>query len=341
MIQVGVGAWGGSWASEVTASPHWDLVAIADLDETRLAAVADKVGLDAGRRFPSLSAALGDVEAEAVLIAAPPQAHAPLALEALEAGVHCLVEKPLAPSVGEAYELVKRAEESAHELMASQNYRFGRGYRTVQGLVRDGAIGRVEAIEVDFRRSPLFRGFRLEMEEPLLVDMAVHHLDQARGLLAGEAAEVRALSFNPSWSPFAGNAAAFVQVVAGEGAVVSYAGTWVGQGPETTWDGDWFLQGENGALRWSGDEVRIFAKGEEPPGRIGRRLGRRQGRRHQLVDLAETGRAGVLAEFAAAIRANREPETSGQDNLKTLELVFGAVEAAETGLPVRLDRSQP
>jgi predicted dehydrogenase len=336
MIQVGVGAWGASWTSEVTGSAHWELVALADPDGERLAQVGEKAGLDAQRRFASLTAALGEVEADAVLVVAPPPAHGPLTLEALEAGMHCLVEKPLSPSIGEARELVKRAEEAGRLLMAAQNYRFGRGYRTVQEHVRSGALGPVETIQVDFRRSPLFHGFRLEMEEPLLVDMAVHHFDQARGLLAGRPAEVRALSFNPSWSPFAGNASALVEIVADDGTVVSYSGTWAGRGPETTWDGDWFLQGETGALAWSGGDVRAFSVPHARQGRITRLLGRPEGRRLPLQDLAETGRAGVLAELAAAIQEGREPETSGKDNLRTLELVFGAVEAASSGAPVHL-----
>jgi predicted dehydrogenase len=336
MIQVGVGAWGASWASEVAASPHWELAGLADLDAENLGRVGDKVGLEPERRFPTLAAAFGGVEADAVLIVAPPPAHGPLALEALEVGLHCLVEKPLSPSIEEARELVKQAGDAGRILMASQNYRFGRGYRTLQRLAHEGTIGRVESIQVDFRRAPIFHGFRSEMDEPLLVDMAVHHLDQARGLLASHPVEIRSRSFNTSWSPFAGNAAALVDLITDDGVVFSYSGTWVGRGPETTWDGDWFLQGESGALSWSGEDVRVFSVDDARPGRIARRLGRPAGRREQLVDVAETGRAGVLAEFAAAIREEREPETSGRDNLETLELVFAAVESAKSGLPVRL-----
>jgi predicted dehydrogenase len=336
MIQVGVGAWGASWASRVAASPHWELAALVDADGAQLERVGDKVGVDASKRYGELTAALGDAEADAVLVVAPPPVHGPLTLEALDAGLHCLVEKPLSPSIGEARELVKRADEAGKALMASQNYRFGHGYRTVEEQVRSGAIGRVEAIQVDFRRTPLFHGFRLEMEEPLLIDMAVHHLDQARGLLEGRPAEVRARSFNPSWSAFAGNASAHVEIVADDGAVVAYSGTWAGRGPETTWDGDWFLQGSGGALAWSGDDVRVYGPAPERPGRIARRLGRREGRRIPLVSLPEVERAGVLAEFASAILEGREPETSGRDNLLTLELVFAAVESAAKGAPVRL-----
>lgn len=328
MIQAGAGLWGASWTRVVTASPHWELVALADPDP---AARADAPA----EAFASLTEALKEVEADAVLIVAPPAAHGPLALEALEGGLHCLVEKPLAPSIGEARELVKRAEAAGRFLMASQNYRFRTGYRTVAATLDEGSLGEPGFVQVVFGRTPLFTGFRLELEDPLLVDQAVHHLDLARGLLPGRPQDVRARSFNPPWSPFHGDASALVDVRMDTGAVLAYAGTWAPRGPETEWDGDWTIHCEAGAIRWSGSEVRVFPAGEPPAGRLARRL-RRPGRRVPPVHLEETDRAGVLAELAAAIAASREPETSGRDNLETLELVFGAVEAARTGAPVRL-----
>jgi hypothetical protein len=57
-----------------------------------------------------------------------------------------------------------------------------------------------------------------------------------------------------------------------------------------------------------------------------------------LDELAEEGRSGVLAELAEAVHAGREPETSGRDNLGTLELVYGAVESAKTRSTITLSR---
>jgi predicted dehydrogenase len=328
MIQAGAGLWGASWARVVAVSPHWELVAVADPDPAARAAAA-------APGFVSLTEAMQEVEADAVLVVAPPAAHGPLALEALEGGLHCLVEKPLAPSIGEARELVKSAEAAGRILMASQNYRFRTGYRSVAALLGDGSLGEPGFVQIVFGRTPLFTGFRLELDDPLLVDQAVHHLDLARGLLPGRPEEVRARSFNPPWSPFRGDASALVDVRMDTGAVVAYAGTWAPRGPETEWDGDWTIQCEGGSIRWSGSEVRLFEAGKPPPGRVARRL-RRPGRRIPPALLEQTDRAGVLAELAAAISESREPETSGRDNLRTLELVFGAVEAARTGAPVRL-----
>jgi predicted dehydrogenase len=335
MIQVGAGAWGHSWAGILAASPHWELAALVDPDEAARNRVAEAAGVPSERRFASLQAAAAALEADAALVAVPPSLHGAVALEALGVGLHCLVEKPLATSIGEAQEVVERAKAAGRTLMASQNFRFDRGYRTVLGLVASGAIGRVETVSVRFRRAPLFVGFRLEMDEPLIVDMAVHHLDQMRGLLGREPAIIRAHSFNPSWSPFTGNAAATVELVLNDGTLVSYEGTWVGKGPGTSWNGDWRLEGESGAIIWEDNVVERFAPDASLDRRWRRRLERRKAR-IPLIELDEEGRSGVVAEFAAAIREGREPETSGRDNLGTLALVFGAVESARTGQIVRL-----
>ena len=335
MIQVGAGAWGQSWAGILAASPHWELAALVDPDETARDRVAEAAGVSVERRFASLQEAAAGTDSDAVLVAVPPSLHGPIALEALGLGLHCLVEKPLATSVGEAQKVVQRADEVGRTLMASQNFRLDRGYRTVLDLVASGAVGPVETVSVKFRRAPLFVGFRLEMDEPLIVDMAVHHLDQMRGLLRREPASVRAHSFNPSWSPFRGNAAATVEVVLTDGTVLNYEGTWVGKGPGTSWNGDWRLEGESGAIVWEDNVVQLFAPDVSLDRRWRRHLEGRKAR-VPLVELAEEGRAGVLAEFAAAIREGREPETSGRENLGTLELVFSAVESARSGQPVRL-----
>jgi predicted dehydrogenase len=334
MIQVGAGAWGSSWAGIVAASPHWELAALVDLDEAALANVADKAGLPLERRFRSLSDATRAIEADAALVAVPPALHAEVALEALESDLHCVVEKPLATSIEEARVVVKRADEVSRLLMASQNFRFDAGYRTVRRLVADGAIGGVGRITVDFRRAPLFVGFRLQMEEPLLIDMAVHHFDQLRGLVEARPVTLRATSYNPAWSPFHGSAVANVEVELDGVAVFNYWGSWVTRGPETSWNGDWFVEGERGAIVWRDKRVDLFTA-EPPSSGLLRRI-RGPQTRVPLDELAEEGRSGVLAELADAIRTGREPETSGRDNLGTLELVYGAVQSAQNGQPITL-----
>jgi predicted dehydrogenase len=195
------------------------------------------------------------VEADAALVVVPPPAHVDVAVVCLEAGLDILVEKPFAPSVEEAAQIVRRAEELDRTVMVTQSFRFKRGPQTVRKLIDEGAVGRIEAVEARFAKAPHFGGFREEMDEPLIVDLSIHHFDFLRGILGLEPVRVRALSYNPSWSWFRGNAAAFVQFATEDGAKISYNGSWVSKSRETTWDGSWEIQGAEGSIVWEHNRV--------------------------------------------------------------------------------------
>src|SRR5829696_2456746 len=125
IIQAGMGGWGRDWARNVLARDDMvALVACVDADPAVLALARQQLALPAERTFADLAAALADVEAEAVLITASLPGHVPLAVEALRAGKHVLLEKPFAPSVAEARQVVDLAAAQERVLMISQNYRF-------------------------------------------------------------------------------------------------------------------------------------------------------------------------------------------------------------------------
>ena len=253
VLQVGAGSWGSSWAQVVAGAPSVEFVGIVDLDPGALARVGDLVGVPRERRFGSLAEALARVEIDAALVVVPPAAHAGVAIEALEAGLHCLVEKPFALGLAEAEDAVRRAEDVGRILMVNQDQRYTRGARTVRRLVAEGALGPVGAIRVRFSQAPKVRPFHLELAEPLLLDMAIHHFDQLRAI-GCEIDRVWARSFNPPWSPLAGNAAADVLLEADGGRTfVTYSGTWAPRGRITSWSGEWEIQGERG--RSSGTET--------------------------------------------------------------------------------------
>jgi len=339
MIQVGAGAWGESWARIVTEHPDWELVGIADLAEGARARAGAAGGLSASACFARLGDALAaGLEADAVLVAVPPAHHAAVALEALDAGLHCLVEKPLADTMAAAWGIVRAAERAERQVMVSQNYRWKRAPQTVRRLVRAGVIGEVEDVRISFQKHPPFTGFRLEMDEPLINDMAVHHLDQVRGIAGVEPDALRARSWNPSWSRFRGNAACLLELEQAARVRVLYSASWCSWGRHTTWDGEWEIQGERGAIRWADNRVEVrFASLFDTvflPGAL-----EREGvMQVELDSVAHEERAGSLRELAAALREGRRTETDARDNLRSLALVLGAVaSAAGGGATVDLD----
>src|SRR4029450_12538426 len=125
LVQIGLGGWGRNWVEEVTRdTPGVEPVAWVDLDPaTRERAVVD-LGPPRERVFASLEHGLKRVAVDAVLVVVPLAAHAPVTRQALEAGLHVLVEKPFTATLEEARALERLARDRSRVLMVSQNYRW-------------------------------------------------------------------------------------------------------------------------------------------------------------------------------------------------------------------------
>ncbi|MCW5979358.1 MAG: Gfo/Idh/MocA family oxidoreductase [Bryobacteraceae bacterium] len=97
------------------------------------------------RKYSSLDEALNDREIEAVDICLPTHLHGPAAIQALQAGKHALVEKPMALNGAVADRMLAEAEKARRTLMVAQVLRFMPQYEALDDVVRSGAIGRVHS----------------------------------------------------------------------------------------------------------------------------------------------------------------------------------------------------
>ena len=327
LVQVGIGGWGLDWTKNiVTKSPDWELVGAVDVNPDALVRV-QAFGLKPEQCFTTFEEALEGADFDAVLITAFLAGHVPVALSALRAGKHVLVEKPFAPSVDEARAVVSTADAEQRIVMVSQNYRFFPAPRKVIELLREGSLGPVSAVNIDFRRyanTAAREGHRhYGLQQPLLMDMAIHHFDLMRAVLGSEATVVDCLAWNPPWSKFDEPAAAAATIRFENEAVVSYRGSWVSPGQETAWAGEWRIECEHGEIAWTSranfgvdaDKVTVKMLGKRP-------------RKIELPDMPFFDRAGSLHAFAEAVRTNQEPETSGRDNINSLALMHAAVDAS-------------
>ncbi len=335
VVQVGLGAHGRNWARQVIPDiKEVDLVAYVDTDPNALDRLRAEVKVPAELCFESFKEALAATNPDAVLVTAALPGHAAVTRAALEAGLHVLVEKPFVPTFATATELVEIAATRNLVLMVSQNYRFFPAPRTIATLVHESELGELFEVSIDFRRyspaGPNGRGRHHLEEQPLLVDMSVHHFDLLRLILSREPQRVFCEAWNPKWTAFNGPSVAVGSIDFEGGIVVSYRGSWVSAGPNTPWAGEWRLEFEHGEIVWTShddnpanDEVVVHP---------------RQGsaRKVALPAMARTGPWGTLTEFASAIAAGREPDSSGRDNLGTLALMFAAVESATLREPVKI-----
>ena len=355
LIHVGLGGWGRDWARNALPKvPTIERVAVVDADAASLTKAGEELGLPASQCFDDLDEALQAVDADAVLVTATLAAHAPLAIQALQAGKHVLVEKPFAPTVAEARKVVDVADEVGRTLMVSQNYRFYPAARAAAQLVAEEYVGAPGTVRVDFRKwsngAPPGASRHYELLHPLLYDMSIHHFDLMRLVLGQEPVSVFTQVTDPPWSNFVQEASAAVTITFDGGTVVSYRGSWVSPGEPTTWSGDWHIECENGEIYWTGRDGPAGATDAEVL-RVRHLPGRATGKGSTtgtagtadtdggvreldpvaLAGLEYVGRAGSLAELARSVAAGEEPESSGRRNIGSLALAEAAARSAASG----------
>jgi len=337
IAQVGLGTHGRGWARRVIPDVgEVELVAYVDSDPHALDLLRQELNPRPGMVFESLREAITATKPEAILNTTALPGHVPVTRAALEAGLHVLVEKPFAPSIGAAQELVDVAARAGLVLMVSQNYRYFPAPRAIAALVREQSLGRLHEVSIDFRRystiGPNGRGRHHLEEQPLLVDMSIHHFDLLRMIVNSEPERIYCEAWNPKWTAFSGPSATVASIVF-PGLVVGYRGSWISAGPVTPWGGQWSLEFEHGEVFWTNrdddmahDKVVIRPRSGRP-------------RSATLRPMARTGPWATVTEFADAVRTGREPETSGRHNLGTVAFVAAAVESATVHEPVSIYRT--
>ena len=312
-----------------------ELVGCVDANPDALAEVQRVHGYPAERCFATVADAARDTGATGALVVVPPHLHLPVALDAYAAGLHVLVEKPLADTMANGQEMVAQAEASGRTLMVSQNYRYKAAPRAVARIMSEPWLGAVTSATVEFRKAPQFslppvqHGYT---HYKLIEDMSIHHFDLMRALLGAEPTAVYAQARNPEWSWFAAPpiVAAVIELERG-GLAAHYHGSWVSRGRQTTWDGDWFIDCENGQVAWSDNRVRVRPEAIYYTVYLEGFQERDGWMECDLVNAAEEERRFTLEEFARCIAEGREPDTSGRDNLRSIALTYAVADSARDG----------
>src|SRR5580704_8684996 len=136
---IGYGYWGPNLVRNFANTEGAKVVSVADLDPNKLAIVE--------RRHPNISTTidfrelLSDDGIDAIIIATPVRTHYALALSAIRAGKHILVEKPLAETSEQAEELIEEAARRNLVLMVDHTFLYTPAVQKIRQLVREGVLG--------------------------------------------------------------------------------------------------------------------------------------------------------------------------------------------------------
>jgi predicted dehydrogenase len=329
-VLVGCGSMSKVWLDAARQTEGVAIAGLVDLDVSRAEARAREFNLDGIAIGADLHAVLDSAKPDVVFDVVVPAARHDVAFAAFNHGCHLLTEKPLADSRDHARAIIDAARRANRRHAVVQNRRYLANVRRIRRFLDSGAIGAPTSIHADFFVAPHFGGFREEMNHILLLDMAIHTFDAARYIVNGEAQNVSCYEWEPKNSWWRQGSSAMAMFDMGRGIVFTYRGSWCADGFRSSWEAGWRIVGKKGSLIWDGfDDLRaeattkvrdgLFDKVEpiavpplDPADRVG-------------------GHLGVIQDFIAAITNGGEPETTGTDNIKSLAMVFGAIESAETG----------
>ncbi|ALA17073.1 MULTISPECIES: Gfo/Idh/MocA family protein [Chelatococcus] len=137
--------------------PHGDkyrVLAVCDLDETRLSSVAEE--FDVPRRCRDFDQLLAMDDVDIIDISTPPATHRPMVLKALAAGKHVVCEKPLVGSLAEVDEIIAAEAKAKGRLMPIFQYRYGDGAMQTRRIIDSGLAGKpyVGTCETLWKRGP-------------------------------------------------------------------------------------------------------------------------------------------------------------------------------------------
>ena len=325
-LLVGAGGMGRAWGKNLRDCDEVRLAGWIDLRPDAAAQAADELGVAGVVTGSDLERALAELRPDFVVDVTIPEAHHDVTLAALAAGVPVLGEKPMADSMERARAMVAASERAGKLYMVSQSRRYDARLHALRRLVVE-QVGSLGMLNSDFYIGAHFGGFRDQMPSPLLLDMAIHTLDAARYISAADPVAVYCEEFNPPWSWYAGAACSTALFEMSGGLRYAYRGSWCAEGRPTSWEAEWRAVGPNGSATWDGHAAPV-AEIVVGTGGFHAQVESHVG---AVAEDMHAGIAGSLRDFLHALTTGATPMGECHDNIKSLAMVFAAIESAATG----------
>jgi predicted dehydrogenase len=296
--------------------PGGRLVAVADPSEQARRRAATELGCE--KTFDDPVAGARDEGVDAVVVASPTDAHAEIAVAALEAGKHVLCEKPLASSLDEAHQIEEAARSSAGRFVMAFMRRFDQGFRRAADRIMSGDIGEPVLVRATGRGPGLPPEWAWDTTRSggLVAEVNSHDLDTIRWLSGQEFSAVYAVGRAAKRPDIAERFPGFVDVV-----VATF-----------DLDGGGLAQLDGACPADYGYDVRVEVYGTEGtlllggPTTSGPLVVMRDGASADPVsswrDLFAAAYAAEDTHLVAVARGEEEPLTTVQDGVRALEAVL-------------------
>ena len=304
---IGVGELGSRHARLYSELDTAELIGVADIDSNRCRQIAEHYGVRGVTDFNELVA---DVNAASVAV--PTVDHEAITTALLDAGVHVLVEKPMAPTVEQALRMMTRAGEKNLRLAIGHTERYNPGVEAVLAQVQDPRF-------IEVHRLGSFSPRSLDID--VVLDLMIHDLDVVRALVGREVVSVEAVGV-PVLTPKVDIANARLKFDGG--AVANITASRVSQ--EKIRKLRVFERDRYVSLDYQSQEAVRFQLVPNSEGGDG---GRPNIQKDDLNVQHEEPLRRELEDFLDAVTTGREPRVNGEDGRAALELALRVVSAME------------
>ncbi|MFJ1564037.1 Gfo/Idh/MocA family protein [Streptomyces erythrochromogenes] len=327
---VGAGYWGPNLVRNFQSSPQYRLRYLCDLDLDRARQVLGRYSTV--QPTSDYAAVLADPSVQAVAVATPAGTHLDVALAALRAGKHVLVEKPLAATYEDGMRLVAEAEKRGLTLMCDHTYCYTPAVRRIRKMVRSGELG-----EIHFVDSVRINLGLVQKDVDVLWDLAPHDLSVLDFILPDHVQPVAVATTGADPIGAGQSCVAYLTLQLNTGAIAHVHVNWLSPTKVRTT----MVGGSKRTLVWDDlnptQRISVFDRGVElsTPQEIGA-----DERRDMLVSYRsgdmvapaigeKEALRSMVEEFADAIRTGRPPLTDGRAGLKVLDILEAASRSLE------------
>ncbi|MBE4909124.1 Gfo/Idh/MocA family oxidoreductase [Bacillus luteolus] len=312
-----------------------EIVAVCDIVAQRAEELANTYQ---ARAYTDYNELLASEDVDAVSVCTPNYLHAPISIAALQAGKHVLCEKPMATSREEAEAMIAAGEASGKKLMIAHNQRFVPSHQKAKALIQSGELGKIysfrsafghggpEGWSADGKDSWFFR--KSEAFIGAMGDLGVHKTDLLRFLLGEEFVEVGAFVETSAKENSDVDDTAVCVLKTESGVVGTLAASWSYVSKE---DNSTIIYAENAILRLEDDPtyslIVQYKNGEVVKYELGG---------IQTNDEGGQKSSKVIEHFVQAIAHDEQPLVTGEEGMKSLQVVLSALDSAETKQIVRI-----
>lgn len=326
---IGTGFWSRFQLAGWMEAGGVECVALCNRTVAKAAALGEQFGIDSIYGIDEIEKLLDQEALDFVDICTNVETHYPFTKLAAERGIPVVCQKPMALSLQEAEQMVAICQQARVPLFINENWRWQYPIRQFQLALESGRIGRPFRARIDYRNSfPVFENqpFLKELEQFILTDIGSHILDTARALF-GDASHLYC-QIHRVHTDIRGEDVATVVMSMGDNITVTCDMSYASRRehdrfPETYIE----VEGTHGFLELGPDfwirettDAGTVATRHQPP---------HYSWADPAYDVVHSSIVPAQASFVRAMQGTDTAENTGEDNLKTVQLVFGSYASAK------------